>query len=255
MRVASFPREIWLREYFSYQPGEHFSAIEPTQQGKTHVTYQAADIAMTQNPQLRFVSLMPKARDPATNKWAAALELKVIDNWPPPKVWFGNKPRGYVLWPKHLKGADPEMNRAHLAKIFRACLTDQFQQGECITLADDVYNLAVLLGLNADLEEHWTAGGGGGAGLWSTAQKPSGTLAGSVSSFVYNCPTHLLLGYDPDLRNRKRFSEIGGVNSEVVAQTVAGLGITRIQTGQGVKPISDKLYIDKRGPYMGIIGP
>lgn len=255
MRVARIPREVFLQEHFSYQPGEHFSAIEPTQQGKTHITYQAADVAMTQQPQLRFVSLMPKARDPATHKWAERLQLEIVGTWPPRKRWWREAPRGFVLWPPHLKNVPTAVNREHLAAIFRACLTDQFQAGEAITLADDVYNLAVLLGLNMDLEEHWTAGAGGGAGLWSTAQKPSGTTAGSISTFAYNCPTHLLLGRDPVTTNRKRFSEIGGVDPDLVMETVQGLGRNQIRTGEGIKSISDKLYIDKRGPYLGVIGP
>ena len=256
MRVARIPREVFLNEYFDYQPGEHVSFIEPTQGGKTHLAYQMLDVAMTRWPQLRTVSLMPKARDPATHSWAQRLNLEIIDGWPPRKKWLADKPRGHVLWPKHLKGAGPEVNRAHLAVIFRSCLADQFRQGNAITLCDDVYNLAVLLGLNMDLEEHWTAGSGGGCGLWSTNQKPSGTVGGgAVSSFVYNSPTHLMLGHDPDARNIKRFGEIGGVDPRLVAETVAGLHKVRVQTAGGVRNISEKLYVSKAGPYLAIIGP
>lgn len=255
MRVAKFPREVFLQEYFSYQAGEHISLIEPTQGGKTHLAYQMLDVAMNQQPDLRVVSLMPKSRDPATESWAARLGLEVVDNWPPKKRWFSPEPRGYVLWPRHLKGAAPEQNRAHLAGIFRKCLSDQFQQGNAITFADDVYNLAVILGLNQDLEEHWTAGSGGGCGLWSSSQKPSGTLGGgSVSSFMYNSPTHLMLGADPDDRNRKRFSEIGGVDTELVTRTVQGLQRVRIQAPGGIKNVSEKLYIHRGGPYLAIVG-
>lgn len=255
MRVARIPREVFLTEYFDYQPGEHVSFIEPTQQGKTHLAYQCLDQAMTRWPHLRAVSLMPKSRDPATAGWAARLGMKVIGGWPPKRQWFGERPRGYVLWPPHLKNAPVEVNRAHLAPVFRQCLADQFRQGDAITLADDVYLTAVLLGLNPDLEEHWTAGAGGGVGLWSTNQKPSGTIGGgSVSSFVYNSPAHLFLGHDPDVRNRKRFSEIGGVDPALVAETVMGLQKYRIQTQSGIKTISEKLYISKAGPYMAIIG-
>lgn len=257
MRVARIPREVFLRDHFDYQPGEHASWIEPTQGGKTHLAYQSLDKAMCQHPDLRTVSLMPKSRDPATWSWAERLGLEIIDSWPPRKRLFREQPRGYVLWPKHLKGVAPEVNRAHLAGMFRPCLADQFRQGSSITFADDVYNLAVILGLNMDLEEFWTAGSGGGAGLWATLQKPSGTVGGgAVSSFAYNSPTHLTLGYDPDARNRKRFSEIGGgVDPDIVSETVMGLRPIRIQTPGGIKNISEKLYIHKGGPYLAVIGP
>src|SRR5260370_32883339 len=125
MRVAGFSRDEFLAERFDYQPGEHVTAAEPTQGGKTHLIYQMSDVAMSQNPDLRFASLMPKSRDPATWKWAEQLNLKIVDNWPPPKTWLGPKPRGYVLRPKHLKGAAKEQNRAQLGGIFRQCLMEQ----------------------------------------------------------------------------------------------------------------------------------
>ena len=255
MQVASFPRDEFLDERFSYEPGEHAAYIEPTQGGKTHLCYQMLDRAMQQNPHLRTVSLMPKSRDPATWQWSERLNLKVIDNWPPPKGWFSEDPRGYVLWPKHLKGVPAEQNRAHVADILRKCLYDQFQRGESITVADDIYVIAVLMGLNPECEEFWVAGGGGGAGLWSTLQKPSGTVGGGhVSTFVYNAPTHLMLGYDPVEQNRKRFADIGGVDPKTIGGIVENLPRHRIQTPGGIKNVSEKLYIHKGGPYLGIVG-
>lgn len=255
MRVTRFSRDEFLGERFDYQPGEDVSFIEPTQGGKTHLMYQMLDRAMDQNPDLRTVSLMPKSRDPATYKWADRLDLKIVDNWPPPKTWFSEKPRGYVLWPKHLKGAPKEQNRAHLAGIFRKALNDQFERGDSITVADDIYLIAVMMDLNMDCEEFWVAGSAGRAGLWGTLQKPSGTLGGgSVSSFIYNSPVHILLGNDPDERNQKRFSEIGGVDPKLVSGIVKSLPRHRIQTVEGIKNVSEKLYIHKGGPYLGIVG-
>jgi hypothetical protein len=254
MRIAGFDREEWLTKKFDYRPGEHFGIWEPTQGGKTHMAYQAADMALRRNPHLRFVSLMPKSRSPATRRWADALDLRIIDKWPPP--WSPSKPRGYVLWPPHLKGRPVAENRAYLTDTFRPALADQLQAGDSLTLADDIYVLAVILGLNMDCEEFWTAGSEGGAGLWGPNQKPSGTIGGgSVSSFSYNAPTHLIFGPDTDARNQKRFSEIGGgIDPAVVASIVPKLRRFPVQTPQGIKNVSEKLYIDKRGPYMAIIG-
>jgi hypothetical protein len=254
MRIARFSREEWLTRKFDYRPGEHFGIWEPTQGGKTHLAYQAADMALRRNPHLRFVSAMPKSRSPATRRWASALDLRIIDQWPPPASL--RKPRGYVLWPKHLKDRPVAENRAHLAGTFRKMLAEQYQKGDSLTLADDIYVLAVILGLNMDCEEFWTAGAEGGAGLWGPNQKPSGTLGGgSVSSFSYNSPTHLMFGQDTDVRNRKRFSEIGGgIDPEIIASIVPSLRRFPVETPEGTKNISEKLYIDKRGPYMAIIG-
>ena len=134
----------------------------------------------------------------------------------------------------------------------RAALKDLYWKGNCICLCDDVFVAAVLMGLNPDLEEWWTAGFEGGSGMWAPNQKPSGTLgSGSVSSFSYNAPNHLFLGRDTDERNVKRFSEIGGIDPAEVAYLVRNLRLYSI----GDKSISEQLYIDKRGPYMALVGP
>jgi hypothetical protein len=251
MSVQYIPRNEFLDEHWDYRPGEHVSLIEPTQGGKTHLAYQLLDKAMEQNPQLEAVSLMPKPNSPATVSWASSLNLKETPSWPPERWPWQSKPRGYVVWPKHRKDLDAQANREQVAAKLKKALSRQYWKGNSIVFADDVYVIAALMGLNAELEEYWTAGAEGGAGLWSANQKPSGTVGGGgVSSFSYNAPTHLFLGRDRDERNIKRFSEIGGVDPRLVESIVRDLRITQI----GSKAISDKLYIDKRGPYMAIIG-
>jgi hypothetical protein len=250
--ILTLPRQEFLEDYFTYNRGEHVSWIEPTQQGKTYLMWQCLQAAMEQNPDLKSVSLMPKPRDPATVNWMGRTGFREIHNWPPPRVWpWQAEPNGYVLWPRHIPDNE-DLNREHLAGEFKKCLNTQYWEGDSITVADDVYLHAVLYGLNPELERHWTAGAGGGAALWSTNQKPSGTLGGgSVSSFSYNAPTHLFLGKDRDERNVKRFSEIGGVDPQEVAYYVHNLRMHRIDG----HTVSEKLYLDKRGPYMCIVGP
>lgn len=240
-------REEFFSEYFDYRPGEHVSFIYPTRRGKTHLAYQCLDSAMRQNPELSVASLMPKPRDPATTSWAAQLNLKEIPEWPPKRKWWQDKPRGHVLWPRHDPSLDAAVNREMIAEKLRKCLSSQYWAGDSITFADDVHNLAILMGLNPELEEFWTAGGSSGAGLWSANQKPSGTQhSGSVSSFSYNAPAHLFLGKDTDERNVRRFGEIGGVDPREVEGIVRSLRLYPIAGNT----VSEVLYMDKRGPYM-----
>lgn len=257
VRIAHLDREEFLTRKWDYQPGEHVGMFAPTGTGKTHLAYQLLEQAMRRQPHLRYVSAMPKSRSPATQMWADRLGLKVTDRWPPPATL--SKPRGYVFWPRHLslKTATVAQNRAQLAAKFRHMFGSQYQEGSSVTLADDVYVLAVIYGLNLECEEFWTAGAEGGAGLWAPNQKPSGTVAGgSVSSFSYNAPTHLFFGKDTDVRNQKRFSEIGGgIDPEIVRGIVPHLKVYRIETPRGIKNISETLYVHKGGPWMAIIGP
>ncbi|MGH2866761.1 MAG: hypothetical protein ACRDNK_04215 [Solirubrobacteraceae bacterium] len=231
------------------------SFIEPTQQGKTHFCYQLLDATMRRWPHLQTVTLMPKEHDPATEKWVERLPLEQITDWPPPFNWRRKEIRGYALWPPHLRGVTKDVDRAHLAAIFRRSMNDQFLRGDSITVADDGYIHAVILGLNMDMEEFWTAGSGGGAAAWTTLQKPSGTVGGgSVSSFVFNSSSHLFLGHDPVDTNLRRFGEIGGVDPKLVMHVVRNLKMHRVSTPTGMKNVSEKLYISKAGPYMCIVG-
>jgi hypothetical protein len=248
--LTHLDRESFLSDYWAWKPGEHVVFFEPTQQGKTYLMHQLLDRSMAEHPQLRTVTAVPKPRDPATRMWTEKLDMKVISDWPPPYTPFG-KPRAYALWPKHQKGVDREANKAHLQRIFRKMMSDQYWQGDSITVCDDVYLLAVLLELNDQLEEFLTAGGGMNASCWLAGQKPSGTVGGGhLTSFAYNAPTHLFLGHDPDERNVKRFSEIGGVDPKLVAGVVSNLRIHQVNG----KNVSEKLYIHKGGPWMAVIG-
>jgi hypothetical protein len=256
MRLARFERGEFAEHYWDWNPGEHVYFCEPTQQGKSYLANQLIQRTLPENPGIRFASLMPKPRDPATSEWAPRIGLEVADRWPPPpRLPWRKKPAGHVLWPKHLKDAAPKQNRAHIAGIMRGCLRDMYWGGNSITFADDAHIAAVLCGLNPEFEEHLTAGGGMGAALWLANQKPSGSQAtGSLTSFAYSAPTHLFLGHDPDERNLRRFAEIGGVNPDQVAGIVRDLPVHQIMTAGGPKNISEKLYIHKLG-YMCCIGP
>lgn len=255
MQIAYIPRADFLNGGFDYEPGEHVAFFEPTQQGKTHLAYQMLQSAMAQHPELRYASLMPKSRDPATRRWAEAIGMPVIDRWPPPARFpWQEKPPGHVLWPRHPKNVTVRERRDYVGGVIRTGLHDQFEKGDSVTLIDDVL-LCSLLGLNPEMEEHLSAGGGGGAALWLTNQKTSGTKEAAVTTLAYSAPVHILLGHDPIGENRRRFSDIGGVEPGMVARVVAGLRKHRIKTAAGYKNISEKLYIRKDGPYMAIIGP
>ena len=256
MRLSRFDRDEFVGHRFEWQRGEHLYASEPTQQGKSFLLNQLIQRVLSdyEPGELRFCSMMPKPRDPATSEWMPRIGLKEIHRWPPPKNWFGDPPAGHVLWPRHLKDAEQKVNRAHIGGVMRTAMKDLYWRGNSLTFIDDAHIAAVLCGLNPEIEEHLTAGGGMGAALWLANQKPSGSQAtGSLTTFAYSAPTHLLLGHDPDERNLKRLSEIGGVNPDLISDIVRSLPVHRIMTPGGPKNVSEKLYIHKLG-YMCQVG-
>lgn len=257
MRLARYSRDEFVWHRFSYNRGEHLYASEPTQQGKTFLLYQLLQRVLSEYEpdQLSAVSLMPKPRDYATAHWAPIIGLKETPVWPPVPGWpFQEKPPGHVLWPKHNKDIPVPKNRANIGAILRKCINDQYWRGNSLTFMDDAHIGAVLMDLNRDLEETLTAGGGMGSALWLSNQKPSGSIAsGSLTTFAYSAPTHLLFGHDPVETNLRRLSEIGGVNPDMISGIVRSLPIHKIMTPMGPKNVSEKLYIHKLG-YMCIVG-
>jgi hypothetical protein len=202
---------------------------------------------------LRYASFLPKPADDTTYRWAKKLNWKVTDIWPPKKPWpWQDKPKGHVLWPPHIQNNE-KANREHLSSVFKSAINDLYWQGDSVTVVDDAYIAGVMYGLNPELDRHWTAGRSSEASLFTTLQKPSGTLGGAISSFAYDSPTHLFLGRDNDERNLKRFSEIAvsQINPDDIRQIVKHLRVRRF----GNSAVSDMLYLDRRGPYMCIVSP
>lgn len=243
MRITRFSRDEFLNERWNYQPGEHVSLIAPTQNGKTTMMFDLLRHTDTSWCTLPPLMLVAKPKDPVVADGLGYLEYKEIHRWPPKKAfpWDNSRANGYGLWPRHLKNVESARNNEHLANAFRPAIRDAFWKGDSILIADEVYHLCAVLGLNEDLTRHWTQGAGMGSGLWSATQKPSGTQQGTVPSFMYNSPTHTFLGRDPDERNRKRFGEIGGIDPRLVSDTVKDLGRY------------EWLYIHRDGPTYCVV--
>jgi hypothetical protein len=253
MSPAQLDRADWLANYFDYEPGQDVLIVEPTGGGKTHIAYQMLGEVMRRYPGLSYASFMPKPRDPSTVAWARALNLEETPVWPPEKKWFHVKPAGHVLWPKHRMDLAPQARREEVGKVLRAGLDAQYKRGNSVSLVDDAHSAATYMGLNDYIEEILVNGRAGGAGVWLPVQKPSGTVnSGGITSYAYSSPVHYLFGKDTDARNLARLREIGGgIDPVKVEEIVRNLRLYRI----GNATVSEKLWIDRRGPYMALIGP
>ena len=253
MSLLELDRAEWLDQYFQYNVGEHVVIIEPTGGGKTFLAYQMLGEVMRRYPGVSVATLMPKPADPSTVQWAEALGLRETPSWPPQRKLFQAKPAGHVLWPPHRMDLPPAERREEVGKVLRSGLDGQYKTGNSITFVDDAHSAATYMRLNDHVEEILVNGRAGGAAAWLALQKPSGTVnAGGITSYAYSSPTHMLLGKDTDARNLKRLSEIGGgIDPARVEEIVRNLRLYRI----GNHTVSQKLYVDKRGPYMALIGP
>jgi len=253
MSLQQLDRSEWLDDYLDINAGEHVVIVEPTGGGKTWLMYQMLEAVMRDHPELTPVAFMPKAADPSTAQWAKALNLRETPVWPPRRKLLEPKPAGYVLWPKHRMDLPPDERREEVGKLLRAGLDGQYKRGHSISLIDDAHSAATMMRLNSYIEEILVNGRAGGASAWLALQKPSGTVnSGGITSFAYSSPTHYLFGRDNEARNLKRLSEIGGgIDPARVEEIVRNLKQYRM----GPNTVTQKLYIDKRGPHMALIGP
>lgn len=252
MSLLRLSRSEFLDEYFEYRPGEHLAVIEPTGGGKSWLCYQLLQQAMRQNPQLSVLVTMPKPADETAAAWGPSLGLRETPVWPPQRKLFEKKPPGHVLWPVHEMNLPPEERREHVGAVLRRGVDDAYRNGRSITFVDDAHSAAVMMGLNSYIEETLVNGRSNKAAMWLAMQAPRGSIAtGSVSTFAYSSARHLFLGHDDEERNVKRFGEIGAFDARETEQIVRGLRLYRINN----ETVSEKLYIDKRGPYRCLVGP
>lgn len=232
-QLARFGREEFRTHRFAYNPGEHVTFLAPTGNGKTTLAYHL--LGQVARPTLPAVSLVMKPRDATVKRWSAQLGHRTVRHWPPgPSIWNPRKPPGFVLWPRHT--FDPDKDEETLYHEFRSAMLDSYRKGKRIVFADELMGLTEILGLTRETVTLYTQGRSMGCGLWAATQKPT-----HVPTWAYNQASHLFLANDPDKRNRDRFAEIGGVNTDLVKETV--LGLRKYEW----------LYIRRDGPVMCII--
>jgi hypothetical protein len=213
--IVRLSRADFLATGWECGSGEHVTILGPTGSGKTWLGYQLLNECAT--PELPGIVLVMKPRDSTVKKWSKSVGFIIVRNWPPSmSPWKPRKPRGWVLWPRH--SFDPDRDNAVMHTIFRRAILDSYKKGNRILFGDEVYSLAVELDLVTELVTVWSKGRSMGCGLWCASQKPT-----HIPLWAYSQADHLFLAYDPDLRARKRFGEIGGVDPKLVEAVVMTL--------------------------------
>lgn len=218
------PRHEFARERFDYKPGQHVVFGGPSQNGKTSLAFDL--LQYTATPDLPAYISVSKPQDPVTAKRGKELEFRKVDNWPPPaqvKDFFGDKPRGYLVWPKF---GDLHGDVENAYRVTSLLLQERYSAGakgkaKGILVLDDTYVKSKVLGLDRSMTTLHAMAGAMGLGCWTFVQKPTG--AGETPIMAYGACEYAFLFRDPDKRSRQRYDEIGGFDPGYVAQKVMSL--------------------------------
>lgn len=235
--VETIDRDEFVRNYWDYKAGQHVTIIGPNGVGKTRLGFDL--LGATATREMPAYVLVSKPRDVEIDRYTKKLHFKTITEYPPyiPLI-KSRRPPGYMVRPEQsLK--DLKADNARLHQVFEATIMGCYSSPQPrIVFADEVQELQSGLKLKEELEACWKRGRSLKCGLWALAQRSAYN-----SQDMYNSAAHLFLFNDPDKRNRVRFSEIGGVDPDLVMDTVYRLDQFQV------------LYIKRAGPCLCIVNP
>lgn len=241
-----FSLETFRTRHFDYQAGHHVAAFGPSQQaGKTTTAFQLLDAVAS--AELPATVLVMKHRDKTVARFTREMGFHETRSWPPQRkfsemrVFGGEKPRGYTLWPPQTL-TNVKADNERLEREFRAAIIHNRKHVPSVTFADEIYGLIAELNMRQLLTAVVTRDSGAGHGLWYASQKPSGTQGVSMPGFLFNNAEHMFLSKDGEERNRRRYGEIacGISEAEIERQTLK------------LDPFS-WLYIRRSGPQWCIV--
>lgn len=225
--VTVIRRDVFTRDHFDYNLGEHVVFGGPSTRGKTTLAFDLLQhVATADSPAFIAVS---KPSDPVTAERGNALGYRRVAEWPPPvkigELMGGEKPRGYLIWPP-FGDIDNDMERA--GNLTRKLISDRYTAGANprknkggILVMDDTMVKAKIMGLDSQMVTILAMAGAMKLGLWIFVQKP--TDSGRTTLWGYENATHIFLTKGGDSQMLKRYSEIAGDRGAIVKAVVPTL--------------------------------
>jgi hypothetical protein len=214
-----FGRDEFASQRFDYEAGQHVLFGGPTQEaGKSTLSFKLLEYCAT--PELPAYVIVPKPRDPVTEREGKRLGFRRVKTWPVEKTFgelAGNKPPGYLIWPDF---GDIDTDSDKVEKIAGEVLRDRYKQGSrgkpAIVVCEDTVVLSKLLHLDKYMTTHIAMAGAMDVGGWYFVQKP--TDSGRAVVWVCENAQHKFLSKARDVRTIIRYAEISGQNPKLAAR-------------------------------------
>lgn len=248
--IEVVPRKEWLRRFSkNHEPGaHHVTMLGPTGRGKTTLSKQMQKRIISPDYQVIVLHGKIMGRDHVITKMAEDNNLRIVHRWPPPLSIRKRRKaiNGYILMPlDHPRESVAEENLL-LQSEFRKAIHSNYTntKRKTITDVDESHQLQETLRLKSDVEGPLMRGAPDNS-VWNKVQRGR-----FVSYHCYDAPEDIIIFYDPDESNQKRYSEIGGVNKDQIIDITTNLQTERAADG---RTISQALHIRRQGPELCII--
>lgn len=221
--LTVIPREDFARDYYDRKPGEHGVFGGASTHGKTSLEFALLKHVAT--PEFPAYVAVSKPHDPATLKYGRELGFRFVDQWPAPRKFseiFGEKPRGYVVWPAF---GDLRSDMERCADVTRTLLMDRYTAGvkrqKGLLVMDDTMIKAKVMGLDGEMVTILAMAGGMGIGMDTMVQKP--TDSGRTPLWAYTMSTHKFFRHEKEKNMRRRYAEIANMDFPSFSEATSSL--------------------------------
>jgi hypothetical protein len=252
--VERIPRKQFVREFGEdYRPGQHVTFLGPSGRGKTTLAGDMLLSVRKHHPNIAGLILHGKikGRDLTIEKLAKRSGYPIVPSYPIKGFrnrYKARKYRGAILRPLNKAGDNPEDENGKLRSQYRRAIHRSYQaprKKPVILVIDEAHQTHNDLKLMHDCEGPLMRGRPV-CGEWSLVQRGR-----FVSYHVYDQAEWVLIYFDPDRDNQRRYSEIGGVDPREIVALSEQLKTKTVADGS---TISEALLFRRSGNQLAIIG-